>query len=605
MSRVDGALSGFRDLQNPGRFVLYAILLCALAAGGLLFLSQRALQHEPAAMAMEQRCILGSDFVIPVSELDRYAHRFDCEPGLFARTDRSYVWVRIDKRRLGQGTNDLNLEVEGAPVDRWIVAHRSADGMIGRAIDPAEGMANFVAGTRLSLPLTRAESRSDTLYVGVHNPWSRVAFGTLELIDRDQAQVEYENQIVLFAIYFAILLVPVVYGIMLFIALGYPFLLFHACSVACYAVYIAASSSVLLLFLPDLDIWERILICYVSMALGTGFACLFFLQFLERGMMDRWGRLATKAGVAAMIMAAVGIATVGPYFPFDASHVYHALILIPVGAFFYVITVAIWRGSKVVWFLAAGWSIVALSAVDQVLRGLDVHMTPFEFDWSIYLGFAIEAMVTACGAAYRVFSVRRELDEALGKERELQRMAWTDGLTGLANRRCFDEVERAKTRGTIMLADVDHFKQINDRFGHQAGDDVLRKLGLILKASEGPPWNARAYRIGGEEFAVVSNVRDLAMAARHAEMLRAAIERELTAAIPDSENTITVSIGLAPIDREGIDREAQVDQALRAADAALYLSKASGRNRVTEASTMEPAANLISGPAQDTTLEAA
>jgi two-component system, cell cycle response regulator len=162
-------------------------------------------------------------------------------------------------------------------------------------------------------------------------------------------------------------------------------------------------------------------------------------------------------------------------------------------------------------------------------------------------------------------------------------MAITDALTGLHNRRYMEShlgtlVEQAAARGkalTVLVLDVDHFKAINDTFGHDAGDDVLREFALRVKKSiRGIDL---ACRYGGEEFVVVMPETDMAVAAMVAERLRRRIASE---AFPISQGTrnveVTISIGLAALGSSE-DGAAKI---LKRADQALYRAKRDGRNRV-------------------------
>ncbi|HOV56898.1 MAG TPA: GGDEF domain-containing protein [Rhodanobacteraceae bacterium] len=166
---------------------------------------------------------------------------------------------------------------------------------------------------------------------------------------------------------------------------------------------------------------------------------------------------------------------------------------------------------------------------------------------------------------------------------ELYQLATSDPLTGLYNRRQFQElmekeILRAARHGralALALLDIDHFKAINDRHGHPAGDGVIRAIAALLRQS------ARAdqlvARIGGEEFAVVYAEQSAAEAAQGAERLRAAV-----AALPhrlgESELRVTLSIGLATW-APGM----ALSDLMRAADAQLYRAKQGGRNRVCRA----------------------
>jgi diguanylate cyclase (GGDEF)-like protein len=160
----------------------------------------------------------------------------------------------------------------------------------------------------------------------------------------------------------------------------------------------------------------------------------------------------------------------------------------------------------------------------------------------------------------------------------VRRMAAVDGLTGLANRRAFDEaltteVRRARRTGqalSLILLDADHFKRVNDNHGHHAGDDVLRAIGRALAGGRATDVPAR---YGGEEFAVLLPSCAGTEAVRVAERLRAAINAET------GPLAVTASAGVASLSDDIADERAL----LAAADAALYRAKAAGRDRTVQA----------------------
>ncbi len=162
----------------------------------------------------------------------------------------------------------------------------------------------------------------------------------------------------------------------------------------------------------------------------------------------------------------------------------------------------------------------------------------------------------------------------------LQGQASTDGRTGLPNSRAFDEaLERELTaRGpheplAVLMLDVDHFKAFNDRNGHPAGDQALRRFAGILASSVRD--GDMAARYGGEEFAVILPGASVADAAAVAERIRARTEQAVIELSPGHRDQITVSIGIAVWPGDATTRVAL----LEAADAALYRAKAAGRNR--------------------------
>ena len=159
----------------------------------------------------------------------------------------------------------------------------------------------------------------------------------------------------------------------------------------------------------------------------------------------------------------------------------------------------------------------------------------------------------------------------------LLRQTLTDPLTGAYNRRYMDQAvglavelgRRHKPTNTLLVFDIDHFKRVNDRFGHDAGDEVLRRLVQLVRARlrKVDP----LFRIGGEEFMVLLRDTDVAGASSVAEDLRHRVEAE--AMLPGE--VITISIGVGPqVSGQSLD------EWVKAADLALYRAKNAGRNRV-------------------------
>ncbi len=176
----------------------------------------------------------------------------------------------------------------------------------------------------------------------------------------------------------------------------------------------------------------------------------------------------------------------------------------------------------------------------------------------------------------------------------LAQLAVTDGLTNLYNHRHFHErltleVERSQRSGlplSLLMLDVDHFKQFNDTFGHPSGDEVLRQLARVL--SDTRRANDVVARYGGEEFAVILVDTPKFTAAKVAERVRERVHAHDFSDAAPRAGKLSVSIGVATFPDDGSDAEALV----RAADTALYAGKRAGRNRVvlaTEAMSAAPA----------------
>jgi diguanylate cyclase (GGDEF)-like protein len=171
-------------------------------------------------------------------------------------------------------------------------------------------------------------------------------------------------------------------------------------------------------------------------------------------------------------------------------------------------------------------------------------------------------------------------------------MAYHDDLTGLPGRRALNEaLMKLGNRYAVAMVDIDHFKQFNDRYGHDVGDQALRMVASKLERVSG---GGKAFRFGGEEFAMVFPGESAEDAVPHLESLRKAVQASCfvlrgpdrprkkpdtprSRSGPQRAVVVTVSIGVAERD----DRNAKPDQVIKAADKALYRAKDAGRNQVS------------------------
>ncbi|KJZ40200.1 sensor domain-containing diguanylate cyclase [Pseudomonas sp. B21-040] len=235
-----------------------------------------------------------------------------------------------------------------------------------------------------------------------------------------------------------------------------------------------------------------------------------------------------------------------------------------------------------------GYPLIIFAALDkkEVLagwRGETALSAGIMLSLLAFLGALGYRLIRFMKQQHHVQSVLLDAREKLIEvNRSLELLALEDALTGLSNRRQFDvfilaEMGRARRTLTplaLQMIDVDHFKSFNDRYGHVAGDECLRRVSAIIKDNIKRPGDLAA-RYGGEEFTVVLPGTDYVGAFLVAEKIRLAV---LSAGIEHSEGVegrITVSIGVCAFNPASQD---QPDDLVSAADKALYVAKASGRN---------------------------
>ncbi len=247
------------------------------------------------------------------------------------------------------------------------------------------------------------------------------------------------------------------------------------------------------------------------------------------------------------------------------------------------------RGSARGGYFLAAWIPGLMLTLARMLQ-LALHWPlPTWLEFALPAAFAFASLVLAFGLAEQTLSVRHERDVA-------HRLAEQDMLTGVLNRRavlarlrtCFHSARAARSGLAVLFLDLDHFKQINDTFGHRTGDVCLR---AVIAPIAGELRLGDAFgRWGGEEFLAVLPGADAQDACVVAERIRACIE-QLPLMVSGSRIGLTLSIGIAALN-EGV---ATPEQLIEGADTALYRAKASGRNRVCVHDF-----NAVAGPGGET-----
>ena len=374
-----------------------------------------------------------------------------------------------------------------------------------------------------------------------------------------------------------LLLAPIVFDFGYFRALREPFPLWHALFCAMAAVQTAAVSGLIPL-VTAIDFASELDITYLSLDVMVAATLLFASNFIETDFVSRRAR-AILLSLASLALASGLTTTFYPeWFGAWIDHVYFGAYLAILATYFAVLWRARESGSRMASYLILGFA--PFSAI-VVIQFASVTLLPqigtFDETWPQNFALLFEVVATALGVADRFISIKHERDQARDEARSLEKLSERDELTGLRNRRSLDtRFESLVAAGfhTIAVIDIDHFKPINDIFGHPYGDSVLVCVAAALRASDDK--DLIAFRIGGEEFLLMLRGKD---AADRAEARRRAITARTLATMDGLDRPITASMGLLDFTAVADDPDLDFWSLYTRADQLLYDAKCAGRNR--------------------------
>ncbi|WP_375398774.1 diguanylate cyclase domain-containing protein [uncultured Sphingomonas sp.] len=364
------------------------------------------------------------------------------------------------------------------------------------------------------------------------------------------------------------------YNVALYGALRHRFQLAYCVMVAALMVYALSSSGALAWAWPGIANNDRLRVNYLALALSGTSALAFARFFFEPRVFAGWVGRAVWAACAAVLGTAVAFVLCAPW---------QAKLLDQVGACSFILLLLtvipiLWRAwrlrSNYLWLFAFAWAGPIGLATVRIANNFGLIGYSFLVDNSTLMAMAIEALTSSLAIAYRIRVLSVERDEAREHEIAARLLADTDPLTGLLNRRAF--LSRAIGREgdqTLLVLDIDHFKQVNETIGHDGGDEVLRVVARALR--QAMPAGALVARIGGEEFVCLCDAAEAMPASAVLDRLRG--ER-----MP-FDVVVTSSIGVCT---GPLVREVDWKMLYRQADRALFAAKAAGRDRARDAAQL-------------------
>ncbi|WP_095011249.1 sensor domain-containing diguanylate cyclase [Tsuneonella mangrovi] len=538
----------------------------ALVLGIALSFSAPAAANE----LYDRSCLLTTPNSISYDQA-RASAAWDCKPGFnAARTGHSWQQVSLD----GIPPGKIAFETAGGPIEQMRIVMFDKRGLLTKiALDGHELARDWMPGNSIAIPLPVEGKDLASLYVAIDGEPNALPVTEISLRPEALVQSTKVSHSVLYAMAFAVLLTVGLFSAFMAVAVGTRTTAYHAIFSCLAALYTASSSSLIFLLLPGLTMWERTAISYASLGFAVPMLGPIVMTYFEQEIFSKAERRAMwiATGVAALGAFALPASRI---VEFDAKLVYHLLFIPGVIVLLFALIAAWRRGSRVIGGFLVAWSLPLVAGIERILRGAGLYYLPSSADAFLFIGLAAQAFLMAAAIATQADAVRRERDDAHDRAREMQGEALSDPLTGLYNRRDFD-ARQWRRSDILAIIDIDRFKRVNDTFGHDVGDEVLKAIARVLKGSIDSGRILRAWRLGGEEFAVAMTGLSTTDAAVSLNELRTRISAEIRTAAPQINYAVTASAGLAGVGEDGMR------QAYRAADAALYRAKASGRDRLS------------------------
>ncbi|MEP6870080.1 MAG: diguanylate cyclase, partial [Novosphingobium sp.] len=455
------------------------------------------------------------------------------------------------------------------------IHYRYADGREWVLDVPAARTTQFLTiGAILQYPVPSREAALRSIVIETRDSANlRGVVAGARLMPTSDANRLKMELIALYSAFLGMALALIVYNLSLWTALRNRFQLYYSTMVAALAAYTFSSSGLLALAVPWIVNNDRLRLNYILLTL-TGLTAMRFIRDFFEGLSSslvlrqtiRWvGIAALGSALAFALFAPVMITAIDLIYTtaMTALLLTVAPILVNAGK----------RRNPYFWLFILAWSTPLVSSVLRAANGFGLLSYSFWLDNCNLIAFAIEALLSSLMVTSRLRALSNERDDAREGEQLARRLANTDPLTGLLNRRAFlDLAIGRRARQRLLLIDVDHFKLVNDRLGHEAGDRVLCELADLIQQCRPP--RSLAVRLGGEEFALLVPYAQIAKCTPDS-LLEAVRNHQMP-----QDMQLTISIGIA----EGqISNEEDWKRLYRLADGALYRAKADGRDRACRA----------------------
>lgn len=531
----------------------------------------------------DRLCTQSSAKNVPISNILQSGRGFDCSGSKYA-VKGPRVWVKIPfldgPLPAGvievQGDNNglTTMQVHAILDDGEILSSIFSERAVQQSWRPKGHFGLVVPGTENP----EIRSRIRHVYIAMDDPKVVSSISLIQLASKAKWDDLKLPLAIMFAALCGMAIMPLLYNVFFYGALRYSFMLWHSLMISATVAYTFSSSGLIFIAFPEVSLTTKMLLNYWTLAIGVGAGGFFLVRFVEPGKIAPWLQGLITVSAMLPVFVTLFVFQIDEGYRMDARNYYHASFLPVFFIVLYAMVHALRRGSTAIWFQIAGWTPIIMFGLDRVARGMDLYIGWPILDYGLYFTLVLETIILALGVANRILRLRQRHELSLRKQVELTLLADTDGLTMMNNRRSFEREFQRNQRefrySHLAIFDIDLFKRVNDRYGHEIGDEVLRVVGRELDATR-----HFAARIGGEEFTLLMQDENREKRKNYpANELTAICEKLIQTVhdqVPEIQEPVTFSVGVASIAKRDTLRSV-----MATADRRLYDAKHNGRNQI-------------------------
>ncbi|MEO9634063.1 diguanylate cyclase [Parasphingorhabdus sp.] len=531
----------------------------------------------------DQLCTQSSAKTATLATVLQTGKAFDCSENKYA-VEGPRVWVEIPFEAATipagivevQGDNNglTTMQVHAVLDDGSIMSANFSEQAVTENWRPKGQYGLAIPGTEDP----EIRNRIQKVYVTIDEPKVASSISLIQLASKEKWDDLKLPLSVMFAVLCGMAIMPLIYNWFFYGALRYDFMLWHSLMIFATVGYTFSSSGLIFIALPETSLSAKMVFNYWTLAIGIAASGIFLLRFVERGKIAGWLQTVIFLSSILPVIVTALVVRLDDGYSMDARNYYHASFVPIFLVVIYAMAHALRRGSRAIWFQIAGWSPIILLGLDRIARGMDLYIGWPVLDYGLYFALVLETIILALGVANRILRLRRRHESTLRDQVELTLLADTDGLTAMNNRRSFEREFKRNQReyrySHLALFDIDFFKRVNDRYGHEIGDEVLRVVGKELDATD-----HFAARIGGEEFTLL--MRNDRGEKRKNYPVNALTEicetliKTVHDQVPEIQEPVTFSVGVS-----AISKRAALRSVMATADRRLYDAKHNGRNQI-------------------------